>query len=259
MTLKACIVVPVYNHAAGARALVGQLGPLGLPTILVNDGSAPEEAVLLRDVAGAHDWVQVVEHRANRGKGAAVQSGLREAFSQGYTHALQIDADGQHDTGDIPAMLALAERHPEAVITGQPVYDASVPRGRLIARYLTHIWVWVETLSFAIRDSMCGFRVYPLKKVMPLLEGAQLGARMDFDPEILVRLAWQGTRVISRPTRVVYPEDGQSHFRLVEDNLLITRMHVRLVIGMLWRLPVLLFRRVLSTTAGGADGGGLRP
>jgi glycosyltransferase involved in cell wall biosynthesis len=257
MSLKLCIVVPVYNHAAGARALVGQLRPLGLHTILVNDGSEPHQAALLRGLAQECAWVQVVEHRENRGKGAAVQSALREAFSQGFTHALQIDADGQHDAGDIPRMLALAERHPEAVITGQPVYDDSVPRGRLVARYLTHIWVWIETLSFAIRDSMCGFRVYPLKRVMPLLEGAQLGSRMDFDPEILVRLVWRGTRVISVPTRVIYPEGGQSHFRLLEDNLLITRMHVRLVFGMLWRLPVLLSRKILAAPAAGADAGGL--
>jgi hypothetical protein len=67
---------------------------------------------------------------------------------------------------------------------------------------------------------------------------------MDFDPEVLVRFAWTGSDVISMPTRVIYPEGGQSHFRLIQDNLLITRMHVRLVFGMLWRLPVLLARKL---------------
>jgi glycosyltransferase involved in cell wall biosynthesis len=246
VTLRICIVVPVYNHAAGAKTLIANLEQRGLNTILVNDGSAPPQAAVLRDLAAAHDWVRVVEHAENRGKGAAVQTGLREASARGFTHALQIDADGQHDTGDIPAMLALAERYPDSVIAGQPIYDESVPRGRLIARYLTHVWVWIETLSFAIRDSMCGFRVYPLHRVMPLLERTRLGARMDFDPEVLVRLSWLETPIISMPTRVTYPEGGLSHFRLFEDNLLITRMHVRLVFGMLWRLPTLLARKFTS-------------
>lgn len=243
MTPRFCIVVPVFNHAAGAKTLVGKLQPLGLSTILVNDGSVPQQSAALGDLATAHEWVTVVEHAKNRGKGAAVQSGLREASARGFTHALQIDADGQHDTGDIPALLDLARRHPDAVITGQPVYDASVPTGRLLARYLTHVWVWVETLSFAIKDSMCGFRVYPLHRVLPLLDRTCLGSRMDFDPEVLVRLFWLGTPIITKPTRVTYPEGGISYFRLFEDNLLITRMHVRLVLGMLWRLPTLLARK----------------
>jgi len=244
MNCRACIVVPVFNHAAGARALAGQLRGLGLQTILVNDGSEPSQGELLRATAAEHDWVQVIEHRENGGKGAAVKSGLREAYARGFTHALQIDADGQHDVRDIPKMLALAQQHPAAIITGRPIYDASVPRGRLMARYLTHVWVWIETLSFGIRDSMCGFRVYPLQAVVDLLGRSNLGSRMDFDPEVLVRFAWTGSDVISMPTRVIYPEGGQSHFRLIQDNLLITRMHVRLVFGMLWRLPVLLARKL---------------
>jgi hypothetical protein len=171
-------------------------------------------------------------------------SGLREAFASGYSHALQIDADGQHDTGDIPRFLALARERPEAVVTGRPVYDASVPRGRLIARNLTHVWVWIETLSFDIRDSMCGFRVYPLRPVVEVLNRSRPGRRMDFDPEILVRLFWAGTPVLTIPTRVIYPLGGQSHFRMVHDNVLITAMHVRLVFGMLWRLPRLLGRKL---------------
>src|SRR3546814_565626 len=194
-------------------------------------------------------------HRKNQGKGAAVKSALRAAHARGFTHALQIDADGQHDVGDIPKMLALAQQHPAAVITGQPVYDASVPHGRLAARYLTHVWVWIETLSLGIRDSMCGFRVYPLPAVVAVLEKAHLGSRMDFDPEVLVRLAWSGIAVVSLPTRVTYPEGGQSHFRMVEDNLLITWMHVRLFFGMLWRLPVLLPRKLFAPVAAGGQRG----
>ncbi len=251
MTIRPCIVVPVYDHGAGAVALVGRLAPLGLPVLLVNDGSPPDCTAELRTLTACHDRVELLEHATNRGKGSAVLTGLRAAQDRGFSHALQIDADGQHDSDDVPRFLALAAQHPGALIIGRPIFDASVPRGRLVARYITHVWVWIETLSFAIPDSMCGFRVYPLGSVIALADRVSLGRRMDFDTEIAVRLYWQGVPVLSLPTRVTYPEGGRSHFRLWQDNWLISCMHTRLVFGMLWRAPGLLRRRLLARRLGG--------
>ncbi|OSM49757.1 acyltransferase, partial [Aeromonas salmonicida subsp. salmonicida] len=154
----------------------------------------------------------------------------------GFSHALQVDADGQHDLADIPALLAEAHRDPEALISGRPVYDDSVPKGRLYGRYITHVWVWIETLSFTIKDSMCGFRVYPLAASCALLEQVALGRRMDFDTEVMVRLHWAGVAVRFVPTRVIYPADGSSHFQLWRDNRDISWMHTRLVCRLLWDL-----------------------
>lgn len=246
MKFRPCVVVPVYNHASGARSLAERLRPLSLHTFLVNDGSHADCTKVLRELSDANDWLEVIEHEKNRGKGGAVLSGLRAARAQGFTHALQIDADGQHDTNDIPRFLKLASENPKAVVTGRPLFDSSAPKGRRIARWITHVWVWIETLSFTIRDSMCGFRVYPLEQVLYLADRTKLGQRMDFDPEILVRLVWKRVPILSLPTIVSYPADGESHFRMLHDNLLITRMHIRLVFGMLWRAPMLLYRRKLS-------------
>lgn len=243
MSFNPCIVVPVFNHGAGVCLLAERLRPLGVPAIFVNDGSRPDCSESLRRLAAGNDWIEVIELDRNRGKGNAVLSGFRAAHARGFTHAVQIDADNQHDTNDIPRFLSLASRNPDAIVTGQALFDASAPMGRKIARYLTHVWVWIETLSFTIRDSMCGFRVYPLDAVLRLADRNKIGQRMDFDPEILVRLFWTGMPVLSLPTAVTYPPDGESHFRLFYDNLLITRMHARLVFGMLWRAPMLLSRR----------------
>ena len=210
----------------------------------MNDASDSDCRCVLEDLAKSFAKVHLVEHSINLGKGGAVLSGLREALDRGFSHALQIDADGQHDVGDISHFISISRLHPEAMVTGHPLYDASAPKGRRLARYLTHVWVWIETLSFEIKDSMCGFRVYPLNIVVPLSRRVRLGQRMDFDPEVLVRLCWEGVPIISHPTRVVYSKDGQSHFRIWEDNWLITRMHVRLVFGMILRAPGLLLRRV---------------
>jgi len=239
---RPCAVIPVYNHGEAVGAVAANVHAAGLHCILVDDGSGADCAAVLDALARAPD-VTLVRLPVNQGKGGAMMAGLRAAFAAGCTHALQIDADGQHDAADIPAFLALAAAHPDAVICGVPVYDESVPLGRLVGRYATHIWVWINTLSLEIRDSMCGFRVYPLAPVVRLLDEARLGRRMDFDPEVLVRLHWRGVRIVNVPTRVTYPQDGLSHFRLGLDNWLITKMHTRLALGMLVRSPRLLWRR----------------
>jgi glycosyltransferase involved in cell wall biosynthesis len=239
-----CFVVPVYNHGSTVGATVLALARHGLPIYLVDDGSDAATARVLDQLAAEHAAVRLVRRPTNGGKGAAVMSGMRAASADGMSHAFQVDADGQHDLADIPGFLAAAAAQPQALICGVPEYDASVPKGRLYGRYATHIWVWIETLSFAIRDSMCGFRVYPLAQVSRLLDEVRLGKRMDFDIEVLVRLFWRGVHIVNRPTRVTYPEDGISHFRPLHDNLRISWLHTRLVFGMLLRLPLLLARRL---------------
>ena len=236
-------VIPVYNHPGTIGGMVAAVRRHGLPCVLVDDGCEPGCAAVLDELAMQPD-VTLVRLPRNQGKGGAMMAGLRKAFALGYTHALQIDADGQHDAADIPRFLALSKQHPREVICGCPVYDPSVPKARLYGRYLTHIWVWINTLSGAIRDSMCGFRVYPLPSVVAVIDGTRLGRRMDFDPEVLVRLHWRGVGIVNLPTRVTYPQDGISHFRGLHDNLLISGMHTRLFFGMLLRLPVLLWRRL---------------
>lgn len=250
MTLQICVVVPVFNHGNGAVALADAISTRGLAMIFVDDGSDAETALQLTALSTRYDDVEIVGHAENLGKGAAVLTGLRAAHARGFSHALQIDADGQHDVRDLPRFLDLAAQYPDAVIAGRPEFDASVPTGRLLARYLTHVWIWIETLSFRIRDSMCGFRVYPLGPVIRIADRTGLGQRMDFDPEILVRLYWEGVDIVPLPTRVIYPEGGTSHFRMWLDNWLITRMHVRLVFGMIWR--------VLTLRAGRFGGQGRR-
>ena len=236
-------VIPVYDHGEAVGAVAANVRLHGLHCILVDDGSSADCAAVLDALARAPD-VTLVRLARNQGKGGAMMAGLRAAAAAGHTHALQIDADGQHDARDIPAFLARAAAEPAAVICGVPIYDETVPIGRLVGRYATHIWVWINSLSLEIRDSMCGFRVYPLAPVVKLFDEARLGRRMDFDPEVLVRLHWRGLKIVSVPTRVTYPQDGLSHFRLGLDNWLITRMHTRLAFGMLVRSPLLLWRKV---------------
>lgn len=239
-------VVPVYNHGQAVGGVVQALRAQGLPVLLVDDGSEAGCAAVLDGLARADGQVRVLRLAQNQGKGGAMMAGLQEALRLGYSHALQLDADGQHDASDLPRFMAQARAHPRHFICGCPLYDASVPKGRLYGRYATHVWVWINTLSLAIRDSMCGFRVYPLAPTVKRIRRSRIGRRMDFDVEIAVRLVWDGVPVINQPTRVHYPADGVSHFRALRDNLLISWMHTRLFFGMLARLPLLLWRKVAA-------------
>jgi glycosyltransferase involved in cell wall biosynthesis len=238
LAFSSVAVIPVYNHPATIGAMVQHVRQHALECILVDDGSTAECANVLDALVRQHaPHLSLVRLPHNQGKGAAMMAGLRQAHALGYTHALQIDADGQHNGHDITHFLHQAQQHPAAVICGHPVYDQSVPRLRFYARYLTHVGVWIECGSRAITDAMCGFRVYPLAPVLKIINHWNLGQRMDFDPEILVRLHWQGVPIVNQATAVVYPSGGISHFRAWRDTALLGRMHARLLMGMLLRLP----------------------
>lgn len=240
---KPCVLIPVYNHEHAVNAVVHAVLAQNLSCILVDDGSSSVCACTLDAlVASAPTHITLIRHPVNRGKGSAVLSGIRYAVQAGYSHALQIDADGQHRVCDIPRFLEQAAAHPQALIVGCPDYGETVPSTRLYLRYLTHVWVSINTLSRQIKDSMCGFRVYPLSPIIALDHRQKLGTRMDFDIEVLVRLYWEGLEIININTPVSYPRDGVSHFRGVLDNFLISRTHGILFFGMLMRLPMLIAR-----------------
>jgi glycosyltransferase involved in cell wall biosynthesis len=240
-----CAVIPVFDHGATIGRVVEAVQRYNLAAIVVDDGSGPDCARALDELAHA-GGIHLVRHAANRGKGAAVQTGLRSAATLGYTHALQIDADGQHALADIPRFLAEARARVGAVICGQPVFGPDAPRARMYGRRLTNFWVAVNTWSSDIPDAMCGFRVYPLAVTVPLIERSRPGNRMDFDIEILVRLHWLGVPMRWVPTAIAYPAGGASHFRMRLDNVLISRAHTILFLGMLARSPVLLARKLGS-------------
>jgi predicted LPLAT superfamily acyltransferase len=250
MSVRAAIVIPIFNHKDEIGSTVARLLPQGLPIFVIDDGSdAATQAVLAELAQRCAPQLTLLRLPVNGGKGAAVMAGMRAAYAAGFTHALQIDADGQHDTADVPRFLEAANEAPDAVVLGRPVYDESVPKARLYGRYLTHVWVWIETLSFEIPDAMCGFRLYPLEAACALIDEGALPTRMDFDIEILVRLSWRRLRFRAIPTRVTYAQNGLSHFDVVRDNLRISKSHTRLVAGMLLRLPMLLMHKLMPRRA----------
>lgn len=237
-------LVPVYNHPDTIAAVVKDLRAMHLPVLIVDDGSDEKTRAACDALAGVA--VTVLHRAQNGGKGAAMMTGFKRAARDGYTHVLQIDADGQHDRSAVSRFIQLAHKFPNHLICGYPVYDSSVPKARLWGRKITNFWVAVNSLSLSFEDAICGMRVYPIEAVTEVLENARIGERMEFDPEILVRLLWAGVRVKNAPVAVTYPKDGISHFRGLRDNLRISWMHAKLCTMMLTRLPIILWSRVFG-------------
>jgi len=245
--IKQGIIIPVYNHGKALSAVVEKLIPLGLPIIIVDDGSDAETKACLKNIFSSCALAVEVTLKKNSGKGRAVIEGIKKAHELGISHVLQIDADGQHDSGRAAFFLEESASNPRALIFSRPLYDESVSAGRKHGRKIANTWAKIVTFSPEIVETMLGFRVYPVEPVYRLCRKTYMDPRMGFDIEILVRLVWKNVPVIFHPVKVTYPADGISHFHMVKDNIRISWTFTRLCFGMLIRLPVLLFRVIQRT------------
>lgn len=240
------VLVPCYNPGAGVLRTVRQIRQQWTPVWVVVDGSTDASTTLLQTEAAQDPGLKVIVLPHNTGKGNAVLQGSRQALQQGYTHALTVDADGQHPAPLIPTFMAQSQVHPQALILGKPVFDASAPALRVNGRKLSNAWTHLETLGAGIGDSLYGFRVYPLAALCNVMQQSRWMRRFDFDPEVAVRLCWAGLKPMNINAPVQYfsaAQGGVSHFKYLRDNLLLTWMHTRLFLGFLLRLPQLITQR----------------
>ena len=242
--MNPCLLIPIYNHKHTIGSVLRSLAYLDLPCLVVDDGSDHETGQVLAELARELPWVDLHRLSRNRGRGAALRHGYSAAADRGFSHAVQLDADGQHDPADVPKFLEAARRNPDALVLGAPIFDHTVPKSRLHGRKLSRAIVWGATLRLSVRDPLCGFRCFPLEPTVRLIRRVRLGDRMEFDPEIVVRLVWDGVPVVNVLTRVRYFPGGLSHFHLVTDNARIVVTYFRLFLALLPRLPFLLLRHV---------------
>ena len=109
MQQRIVIVIPTYNNARTVTSVIDGAKTSGLPVIVVNDGSTDATGEILKPVQG----IEVITFSVNRGKGAALRSAFEHALTAGYTHAITIDADGQHLAADIALFIdKINEFHP---------------------------------------------------------------------------------------------------------------------------------------------------
>lgn len=241
------VLIPSFNTGDKVLETVRDARRVWEPVWVVVDGSTDGSAERLQFLAASDPGLRVFVLPQNRGKGAAVLHGLREADARGFTHVLTFDADGQHAAGMIPEFMQASINRPDALVLGRPVFDATAPALRVRGRKISNWWANLETLWAGIGDSLFGMRVYPVHALRSVMESRRWMRRFDFDVEAVVRLVWRGVVPVNIDAPVRYfshEEGGVSHFRYGRDNLLLTWMHTRLFLGFLLRLPVLILRRL---------------
>ncbi len=246
-SLTHLVLIPSYNPGPKVYETVRAACRQWNPVWVVVDGSNDGTADGLKALAAELDGLQVLVLPQNLGKGSAVLEGVRRAASEGYTHALTMDSDGQHPAESISNFMSQSAARPEAMVLGLPVFDASAPSLRVKGRRISNWWANLETLGMGVGDSLFGFRVYPIAPLIRVMQGQVWMRRFDFDPEAVVRLCWQGVPPLNVAAPVKYfraDEGGVSHFNYWRDNVLLTWMHSRLFFGFVLRLPVLLARRL---------------
>ena len=241
------VLIPSYNPGSIVVETVRAARQYWNPVWVVVDGSTDESPALLQDMAQNDDGLRILTLPRNNGKGAAVLHGLQQAKQLGYTHVLTMDSDGQHPATLIPTFMQASQKQPRAMVLGVPIFAADAPRARVYGRKISNFWAQFETLWHGIGDSLYGFRVYPIAPLMRIMQSQHWMRRFDFDPEAAVRMAWAGVPAynIQAPVRYIdTAQGGVSHFQYLRDNILLTWMHLRLLAGFIWRLPLLIYRKL---------------
>lgn len=248
------VLLPAYNPGPRLRAVVAEVLRCWQPVLVVIDGSTDGSELPLLELAGSNPALTVLVLPRNTGKGAAVLAGAQAARARGFTHALVMDADGQHPAGSIASFMAASRRNPATLVLGRPVFPGNTPAERRHGRKLSVGLVYLELLGTGVADPLFGFRVYPLAPLLAVLGPRRGGRRYDFDTEAAVRLGWTGVplRNLAAPVRYFSrTEGGVSHFHYLRDNLTLVWLHTRLIAELLFRRwPALLrHRRQWRTTA----------
>lgn len=199
------------------------------PVWVVIDGSTDQSG----DCLFENDELHVIRCAVNQGKGAAVRLAVLAAEALGFTHVLTLDADGQHCAADIPAMMAVAAAHPDAMVLGTPIFGSEAPWIRVAGRRVSNFLAGLATGWDGIGDALYGMRVYPVAPLLRCFAESRGMRGYDFDAEAAIRLCRMGVAAINMPTPVRYftPDaGGVSHFRYLRDNLVLGRMFARLLL-----------------------------
>ncbi len=239
-----CILIPVYRHGKACAQVVDNILQYNVPIILVDDGNAEETKAYLRQIKENHPAVEIVTLSKNSGKGAAFKQGVIFAHEKGYTHLLQLDADGQHDSSKIPLFIEKSKVSQDKMICGYPEYDETAPGHRKNAHAFANTWCAIVTWSGKIVDALCGFRIYPVEPTLKFVTKKMFDKRMGFDTEILIQLMWMGVDVEFYPVKVTYPSDGISNFHAFRDNVRISWVFTRMFFKMILVSPCLLWRKI---------------
>jgi glycosyltransferase involved in cell wall biosynthesis len=241
------VLIPSYNTGARLASTVVDALEQWSPVWVVIDGSTDGSERAVQELAARDPRVRVIVCAHNGGKGAAVTHGVDAALAAGFTHVLTMDADGQHSAAHIVPFMEASLARPAALILGRPVFGPEVPKERLYGRKVSVGFARLENLGRGIDDPLFGCRVYPAAALQRALASTRFARGFDFDPEVAVRLVWDGVPTVNLPAPCRYltrADGGVSHFNYLRDNAKMLWLHLRLLPQLaLWRGVQLLRTR----------------
>ena len=238
---RLCVIIPTYNNCRTIRKVVMDVSQYCSQVIVVDDGSTDGTSVVVDSLS---HMVTLVSYQPNRGKGHALVAGFRKAKEMGFTHAITIDADGQHFADDIPVfMREFAASEDKIIVGARNLTEENMPRGNTFANRFSNFWFRLQT-GINLQDTQSGYRLYPLDALRGL---SFITSRYEAELELLVFAAWAGTRISSVPVKVYYPpaDERVSHFRPVYDFVRISILNTILcVLALVYGYPRMIARAI---------------
>jgi glycosyltransferase involved in cell wall biosynthesis len=204
-----CAVIAAYNEEQHVAEVVAGAAGWAAPVIVVDDGSSDATGMRAR-AAGA----TVIRHERNLGKGCAIRTGLAQALQHPCSHVLFLDADMQHDPGEIPRLVEQAERGIGDFVLAERDFAKGVMPP---ARFYTNIIgsrILSSFIGMPVSDSQSGFRLIRsdlLRKV------ALTGSGYEIETEMLIKLAGAGARLERIKVARLRYDGVRSHLRPFRD------------------------------------------
>jgi uncharacterized protein (DUF2062 family) len=230
------VVAPTYNNGGTLADVLAGVSQWRLPILVVNDGSTDQTPQVLETWLKSHPRTKFITHPRNRGKAAALRTGFKAAIELGYTHAVTIDTDLQHDPACIGPLLEAARDNPDAYVLGVRDDRATgYPTRSRLGRRISNLLIRLEC-GVKVSDSQCGMRVWPLELIREVRGRA---SRFGYESEMITRAGWAGCPIVEVPVNTLYlpPDQRVSHFRPWADSLRSVGMHARLIGRALLPLP----------------------
>lgn len=211
--MRAAALIPNYDNAHTLGDVISRALDLLPDVLVVDDGSRDASPRVLENF---RTRIRIERHEVNRGKGAALKTGFAALHAAGFTHAIALDADGQHFPEDLPKLIAASTAEPAALVIGvRDMQAAGAPRksrfGLCCANAALRWFTGVRC-----HDTQSGFRSYPLAAITAL---PLQGDRYDLEMEVLFEAARNGIPLREVPIHVTYTPDGGrvTHFRPLRD------------------------------------------
>lgn len=220
---KTLVIIPTYNNPKTIKGVAFDVLEHGYTPIIVDDGSDTPIEDLFSDAQKG--VLYILRHAQNRGKGAAIITGIQKAKDLGHTYAATIDGDGQHLASEIAKLLKVYQEG--AITIGARNFNLEhVPNGSKFGRWFSNFWACWDT-GFEITDSLSGFRIYPTS----ILDLEIHTTRFDWEMEVLVRHADAGGFINEAEIECYYPtpEERVSHFKKFGDTMAIVWVHIQIL------------------------------